>query len=88
MRFEQRFGITHPENYEGASSGLCLTYQVFMDYVFPVLADEIKGKSQEEAIQIISDYLNDYGNITGSKCKLHLEQLVFGSMKMRSSISY
>ena len=60
MRFEQRFGITHPENYEGASSGICLTYQVFMDYVFPVLADEIKGKSQEEAIQIISDYLNDY----------------------------
>lgn len=82
LKFEERFGITHPETHEGARSGISLSYRVFMDYVFPVLADEIEGKSKQEALQIILDYQKDYGNITLSSCKYNLEQLVLASQEI------
>ena len=76
LRFEERFCIAHPENGEGTRSGICLSYRAFMDFVFPVLANEIEGKTKQEAIQILLDYQNDYGTITLSSCKYNLEQLV------------
>jgi hypothetical protein len=50
-----------------------------MDSVFPVFANEIEGKTKQEAIQILLDYQNDYGDITLSSCKFNLEQLVLAS---------